>query len=163
MAQARTTDRRGWLKMLASRPRLLGAFLAGAVVGLAASKFDPHMPAATAGIIGWDVMCAVFMVTITAAMLDHGPDQIRARAEKEDEGRGLILTLVLIAAAASVGAIGAQLSLAKGEHGALRAAHIALARVSPACEIKVSRIAEWKMNEIIEFVQLGTIGTVFCF
>ena len=127
MAQARTRERGGWWRLFASRPRLVGAALIGAVVGLSLAKFDPTLPTVTDLVIGWDVLCLAFMVSVTAAMLDHSPDDIRARAGREDEGRGLILGLVLIAAAASVAAIGAELSLAKNEHGLLRLTHIVLA------------------------------------
>lgn len=133
--------RRPWWTIFASRPRLLGALLSGAVAGLGISKLIPSMPTATAAIIGWDVLCVAFMLSVTAAMIGHSPDDIRARAEREDEGRGLILTLVLIAAAASVAAIGAQLSLAKGEHGWLRAGHIALAFSTVA--------ASWLMVQLV--------------
>lgn len=127
MAQAQAPQGQGWWRVLASRPRLLGAALAGGVVGLALAKFAPGLPSVTDLVVGWDVVCVVFMISVTAAMLDHSPDDIRARAEREDEGRGLILGLVLIAAAASVAAIAAELSLAKTEHGLLQLTHIALA------------------------------------
>jgi uncharacterized membrane protein len=121
--------RRGsiWLTILASRPRLLGAFLVGAVAALLIDKLDPTLPGVTASVIGWDVLCLVFLLTITAAMLQHTPEDIRARAAREDEGRGLILILVNIAAAASVAAIAAELSLAKSAHGIWKAGHVVLA------------------------------------
>lgn len=119
-----------WLSIVASRPRLMGGFLAGGVVGLALAKVFPGLPAATTSIVGWDVACVVFMASAGAAMLDHTLEDIRARAEREVEGRGLILGLVLTAAAASVWAIAVQLSMAKAEHGVLRSGHVALAFIT---------------------------------
>ena len=141
MATASGPSRPTWFAILASRPRLLGATLMGAVVGLALAKFAATFPAVTDLVIGWDVLCVAFMVSVSAAMLDHTPNDIRARAGREDEGRGLILTLVLIAAAASVAAIGAELSLAKNEHGWSKAAHIALAFGTVA--------ASWLMVQLV--------------
>lgn len=130
-----------WYAIFASRPRLFGAFLLGAVVGLGLSRFYPSVPTATDVVVAWDVMCLAFMVSVTAAMIGHSPDDIRARAEAEDEGRGLILTLVLIAAAASVAAVGAQLSIAKNEHGLWKAGHVALAFATVA--------ASWAMVQLV--------------
>ncbi|MDB5417560.1 MAG: hypothetical protein JWP50_979, partial [Phenylobacterium sp.] len=127
MAKARVKQRSRWISIITSRPRLLGAFLSGAVMGLALAKFDPTLPAVTDIVLGWDVLCVIFLVSVTAVMVTNRPDDIRARAEREDEGRVLILTLVLIAAAASVAAIGAELSLAKTAHGIFKAGHIVLA------------------------------------
>lgn len=118
--------RRGWWRIFASRPRLFGASLIGAVAGLSLAQFAPGLPRVTDLVAGWDVMCLAYMLSVTAAMLDHSPDDIRAHAAREDEGRGLILGLVLVAAAASVAAIGAELGHAKAEHGLLEAADIAL-------------------------------------
>jgi len=127
MAPAGKSASSKWLSILASRPRLMGGFLAGAVVGLALAKLVPDLPAATTLIVGWDVACVVFMLSAGAAMMGHTLDDIRERAEREGEGRGLILGLVLTAAAVSVWAIAVQLSMAKAEHGVLRSGHVALA------------------------------------
>ncbi|MFC3070724.1 DUF1345 domain-containing protein [Phenylobacterium soli] len=126
MAEAQAHRTRGVWRIFASRPRLFGAAMIGAVTGLALAKFQPALPAVTDFVVGWDLMCLAFMLSVTGAMIDHSPDDIRARAEREDEGRGLILGLVLVAAAASVAAIGAELGLAKTAHGVLKAADVTL-------------------------------------
>ena len=131
----------GWLGLLASRPRLVGAFLAGVVAALALGRLDPGLPAVTTAVVGWDVLCVVFLVSATAAMVQHTPEDIRARAAREDEGRGLILTLVILAAAASVAAIGAELSFAKTVHGVWRAGHVTLAFATVA--------ASWLMVQFV--------------
>jgi len=136
-----TTGRRPWWTIFSSRPRLLGAFLFGTVVGLILSRFVPTLPWITDVVTGWDALCVAFMLSVTAALIGHSPDDIRARAEREDEGRGLILTLVLIAATASIAAIAAELSLAKAEHGIFRAGHVALAFGTVA--------ASWMMMQLV--------------
>ena len=141
MAQAQAIHKRSWLTIFAARPRLMAAALVGGVVGLALAKFDPALPGVTDLVIGWDVLCAVFMLSVTGALIGHSPDDIRARAEREDEGRALILALVLFAAAASIGTIAAELSLAKTVHGWLRAGHIALAFGTVA--------ASWLMVQLV--------------
>lgn len=127
MAETSAKQRSPWISIATSRPRLLVAFLSGSVAGLSLAKFAPTLPAVTDIVLGWDTLCLIFLVSVTAVMLTNSPDDIRARAEREDEGRGLILTLVLIAAAASVAAIAAELSLAKTAHGIFKAGHIGLA------------------------------------
>jgi uncharacterized membrane protein len=81
------------------------------------------------------------MLSVTAALIGHSPDDIRARAEREDEGRGLILALVQVAAAASIAAIAAELSVAKEVHGWLRIAHVSLAFGTVA--------ASWGMVQLV--------------
>ena len=138
---AEADDRRPWWGVFASRPRLLGAFFLGTTVGLGLAKFAPGLPGVTDGVVGWDVVCAAFMLSVSAAFIGHSPDDIRVRAEREDEGRGTILTLVLIAAAASVAAIAAELSLAKAGHGWLKIGHVALAFGTVA--------ASWLMVQLV--------------
>jgi uncharacterized membrane protein len=99
------------------------------------------MALATSSIIGWDVLCAAFMLSVLATMMAHAPDQIRVKAAQQDEGKGLILTLVLTAATVSLFAIAAQLSLAKAEHGLMRIGHVALAFTTVA--------ASWLMVQLI--------------
>lgn len=141
MAEAGVSGRRPWWTIFSSRPRLLGALLFGTVIGLALSRFLTSLPWITDVVVGWDALCVAFMLSVTAALIGHSPDDIRARAEREDEGRGLILTLVLIAATASIVAIAAELSLAKAEHGIYRVGHVALAFGTVA--------ASWLMVQLV--------------
>ena len=127
--------------MFVSRPRLIVAAIIGLVVGFGAWGLYPNAPWATDFILGWDTMCLVFMISITLYMYGQGPEEMRVRAAREDEGQGIILAVVLTAAAASVYAIALQLSLAKPEHGLLRALHIALAFATVT--------ASWLMVQLI--------------
>ena len=129
------------LGLFSGRPRLLAAILVGLVAGFGAAVFFQGMALATASIIGWDVLCATFMMAVLTTMMAHGPDEIRVKAVQEDEGKGLILALVLTASTASLFAIAAQLSLAKAEHGVMRAGHVALAFLTVALS--------WLMVQVI--------------
>jgi uncharacterized membrane protein len=60
-------------------------------------------------------------------MVGADPVTIRAHAAGQDEGQGVILALAILAAAASIVAIAAELSLAKGDHGLVKGLRIALA------------------------------------
>jgi uncharacterized membrane protein len=141
MSEAGRRALSNWLSIFVTRPRLSGAFLLAAIVGVGLALFGPPQPAATLLIVAWDLACLMFLVSITGMMMDDSPDHIRARAGREDEGRGLILALVVVAAAASVWAIAAQLGIAKAEHGVLRSAHVALAFVTVALS--------WMMVQVI--------------
>lgn len=57
-------------------------------------------------------------------------ERMRARALLQDDGRILVLVLVMAAALMCLGAIVAQLAVAKDMHGSLRFDHIALAALT---------------------------------
>jgi uncharacterized membrane protein len=116
---------------LATRPRLVIAFLAGIAGGLAVFFLTP-LRASTAAIIGWDVTCLTFAVAMLTAMANKEPQHIAAKAMDQDEGQGFILGLVIIAAVASVVAVGMELSLAKDAHGLEKAARVMLAFLTVA-------------------------------
>jgi uncharacterized membrane protein len=78
-------------------------------------------------VFAWDAVLVVFIASTLAMMFDCDETKIRIRAAKEDEGQGFILALAVIASAASIVAIAAELSLAKGEHGLEKGLRVALA------------------------------------
>jgi uncharacterized membrane protein len=124
------TNPLGWRRVLGPlgpRPRLTASILVGLAVGVLLALFAPHMGVSTKFILAWDALCVTFLSSMLLHMLDHTPTDIRAQAALDDEGRGAILGLVLIASAASVWAVGAELSLAKGAHGFEKVEHIVLA------------------------------------
>jgi uncharacterized membrane protein len=116
---------------LATRPRLVLAFVVGIVVGVAAFFLSP-LKASTSAIVGWDGTCLTFAVAMLTAMANKEPHHIAAKAVEQDEGQGFILGLVILAAVASVVATGMELSLAKEAHGWEKAARVALAFVTVA-------------------------------
>jgi uncharacterized membrane protein len=135
-------DRLKWmLGPLAPRPRLTAAIAVGVLVGAGCSVLAPDLRPLTQLVLGWDALSATFIASTTLSMVRHGPAEIRARAAQDDEGRGVILALVLIACAASLGAIAAELSLAKLDHGVRRVEHIVLAFGTVA--------ASWFMVQLI--------------
>jgi uncharacterized membrane protein len=118
---------RRWLGPFATRPRLMSAIAIGlaALLVLLALPFDLNW--STRASIAWDIGCIVFIAAVLASFGGGDPAYIRAHAAAQDEGRGLILTLVLITATASLATVGFELSLAKGDAGLVKAAHVALA------------------------------------
>jgi uncharacterized membrane protein len=114
------------LRPLRVRPRLLAAALTGVIVAVA-------LPSAWAArdvtrlIIGWNAGAWVYLLLAGWMMVGAGPNQIQRRARDQDEGALAILGLVVLSALASLGAIVAELSVAKDFTGLARTAHIGLA------------------------------------
>lgn len=127
MSEAEESMGARWFSILTSRRRLVCGALTGAAVGVALAVLMPSWPAATTLIVAWDVGCLLFMLLLLPTIWGNGPEDIRAHAAEQDEGRAFILTMVVLAAVASVWAIGAQLEIAKSEHGLVRTGHVALA------------------------------------
>lgn len=111
---------------LATRPRLAIAILLGVIGGVAIFFLSP-LRASTSAILGWDITCVTFAVSMLAIMADKEPHHIARTAKEQDEGQGVILALVIVAAVASVVAVGMELSLAKAAHGWEKAARVTLA------------------------------------
>lgn len=117
-----------WMGPLHSRPRLLGGVAAGVGVAILLALVPNGLRLGTRAILSWDAGAITFILLITHLMRRcSGPDQLRREAAQQDEGQHFILATVLIAATASLGAIAAELSLAKGEHGLEKAIRVALA------------------------------------
>jgi uncharacterized membrane protein len=141
MADGRAMGWRRFLGPLGPRPRLTAAVGVGLAVGVALTWLAPQMVLSTRLVLAWDAVCVTFLATMLTRMVQHSPTEIRAQAAIDDEGRGAILGLMLIASAASVWAVGAELSLAKEAHGALKIARIVLAFSTV--------VASWMMMQMI--------------
>ncbi len=127
------TQIKGWRRMLGPlgpRPRLTGSIGVGVVVGLGCFLFATQMRASTSLIVAWDALSFSFLGSMMLSWFQHDVFDIRAQSARDDEGREVISTAVILAAAASVWAVGAELSLAKGDHGLIKAVHIGLAFVT---------------------------------
>ena len=114
------------IRLLLARPRLLISI----AFGLATSLLLPDTLAqhgTTRGIIGWNVGACLYLLLASRMMFWSSHARMRTRALQHDEGRILVLVLVVSAAIMCVGAIVAQLAVAKEIHGTLRYAHIGLA------------------------------------
>lgn len=112
---------------IASRPRLMGAIAAGVLAAVLLTFIPNELRPSTRGILAWDVTLITFLVSTFLMMNECDGSMIRQRAASQDEGQHFILGLTILAAAISIIAIGAELSLAKEEHGWLRALRIVLA------------------------------------
>ena len=128
------------IRQVRIRPRL---FIAGAA-GIAVAVFLPHAIAArtvTRLLIGWNAGAWLYLV-LSGWMMTHADHcQIHRRARQQDEGAKTILTLVVLSSLASLGAIVAELSVAKDFTGAPRMAHIVLAAATV--------MASWSFTQVM--------------
>jgi uncharacterized membrane protein len=124
----------------ASRPRLVGAILAGTVCGVALALAPTPLATSSRVILSWDAGCVWFIVASLLAMSGQEGRDIRARAAEQDDGRGMILGLVLLATVASLAASGVELSLAKSDHGAWKTLRVCLAFVTVAASWFVAQL-----------------------
>ena len=111
----------------ASRPRLVGAILAGIVTAVILVVLPVPLRPSTRFLISWDVACAWFIAGCFRLMRDQDEDAMAKRAASQDDGRHFILAVVTVAAAASLAGIAMELALAKDEHGAVKWVRVAAA------------------------------------
>jgi uncharacterized membrane protein len=130
-----------FMRPLVVRPRLTTALALGAGVGLACYLAPTQLRPSTCAIFGWDATCALFIASVLMLMKGKDHRQIQAKAANQDEGQHFILALVTIAAVASLTAIGAELSLAKSEHGWEKAFRVIVAFTTVA--------ASWFMVQLV--------------
>lgn len=113
--------RRTIISPLASRPYLLIAIAAGVALYLASAHWAARD--ITRLLIGWNGGILVFIASALVFMLGADMACMKRRALAHDDGGRFIFPLTIIAAVASVAALGAELSDAKGQPGGdLRAA-----------------------------------------
>jgi uncharacterized membrane protein len=111
------------LRLLRNRPYLTTAIAVGIVLGFASAPFVARP--VTRALIGWDGGVVLFLGLTFLFMRSADIARIKKKAIAHDEGGNLILLLTILAAIASVGALVAELSLAKGQPDA--DLHVALA------------------------------------
>ncbi|MGE0767196.1 MAG: DUF1345 domain-containing protein [Hyphomicrobiaceae bacterium] len=109
---------------LAARPKVIFAIVASVVVGLVEPTTLPLSVRSTGA---WMAGAVVYLAMAFAIMSSHGTGRIRRTAEAEDESRFVFSTVILLAAAASFVAVIALSSDARGVHGLVRVAYVALA------------------------------------
>ncbi|HQR02690.1 MAG TPA: DUF1345 domain-containing protein [Rhodocyclaceae bacterium] len=88
----------------------------------------PQLP--TRLIVAWNTGAWIYLLLVISMMLRSSHEQMRQRARREDEGRLVILALVIAAALAALGAIVAELAMAKSLAGPTRAWHLGLAALT---------------------------------
>jgi uncharacterized membrane protein len=91
--------------------RLLISLVVGMAVTLGLSMTDWSM--ATKLLLGWDIGVLLYLVLVHQLMMTCGVDEIRRRAAVDDEGAIALLILTGISALAIMGAIVAELGIAK--------------------------------------------------
>ena len=117
------------LRFVVARPRLLIAGLTGFLCTLLLPVALAAHPV-TRLIIGWNAGAILYLGLAARMMFWSSHERMRHRALQQDEGRFVILGLVVSAAIISLGAIVAELAVAKDMQGTLRYAHIILAAVT---------------------------------
>lgn len=100
------------LQPLACRPHLLISTLLGLGVYVVTGFWMQR--AITRALIGWDVCVLAFLGFSFLFMMGRDHERMKRRAIAHDEGRHLMLVLTTLAAVASVYALMAELSAAKG-------------------------------------------------
>ena len=109
------------------RPRITISIAVGLLVAAISYLGPVDLRWSTRSIISWDCAALCFIILMVRMMCDCGIDRIQARAAAQDEGQGITLSLSIISAAASVFAIAAELSLAKGDQGFIKPLRVGLA------------------------------------
>ncbi len=102
-------------RMLMRLVRLHGRLLISVAVGLAVTTglVATDLRPATKLLFGWDVGVALYLILIYWVIITCGIDEIRRRAAEDDEGAVAVLILTGIAGLAILGAIVAELGIAK--------------------------------------------------
>jgi uncharacterized membrane protein len=91
--------------------RLLISIAAGAVVTLGLTAADWYM--ATKLLLGWDIGVVLYLALVYQLVVTCGIDEIRRRAAEDDEGALALLILTGLSGLAIMGAIVAELGIAK--------------------------------------------------
>lgn len=115
------------LRSLRARPRLGLSALLGIGVALAWPWMGFEARDVTRGLIAWNVGTVSYLVLTAVMMVRSTHEDIHKRALTQDEGAAVILAMVVLAALSSLGAIVAELAVARNETGLARSLHIGLA------------------------------------
>lgn len=130
----------GWMRMLRARPRLVVSGLFGLAIAWVLPQFAGTRDV-TRWILGWNAGAWLYLLLSGWMMISSDQSQIQKRAKLQDDGAILILTLVALSSLASLGAIVAELSVAKGLVGVARFGHIALA--------VITIVASWAFTQMM--------------
>ncbi len=117
------------VRLIVARLRLIACALVGLATVLILS-WSHALHEVTCLIVGWNVGACLYLLLAARMMLRSTHEGMRGRALQQDEGRNVVLILVVTATIMSLGAIVAELAVARDMHGTLRYAHIALAALT---------------------------------
>jgi len=118
---------------LATALRARAALIACALIGLLVAVLLPGPWGAvpsTRAIIGWNVAVLLYLAVDLRVMFGASHARMRVRALQHDEGRVVTLVLAIAAAVMCLGAIVAELGLARELHGSPRLWRTALAALT---------------------------------
>ena len=117
------------LRLVVARPRLFACALIGVLtVLLLPASLARHE--VTRLIIGWNFGAGLYLIFALRMMFWSSHERMRTRALQQDDGRLVILFLVVLAAIMSIGAIVAELAVAKDMQAGQRTGHIVLAALT---------------------------------
>lgn len=126
------------LRVLAARPR----FFIALAIGVSAGFLTPDVFGLIArALIGWNAATFAYIVLALVSIRGANRHRMRFDAEILADGRFIVLVFSVIAALAAIGAIVAQLGVAKDLHGLQRAGHLMLA----ACTI----VSSWAFMHMV--------------
>jgi uncharacterized membrane protein len=108
--------------------RLLISIAVGMAMTLGLAMTDWSM--ATRLLLGWDIGVALYLVLVYQLMVTCGIDEIRRRAAEDDEGAVALLVLTGLSGLAIMGAIVAELGIAKVSGQPRSAYGVAIAMVT---------------------------------
>jgi uncharacterized membrane protein len=117
------------MRLVLARPRLLMCFALGLATTLCLPDTLAHQTI-TRSIIGWNMGACLYLLLAARMMFWSTHERMRTRALQHDEGRVVVLVLVVATALMCIGAIVAELAVAKEIKGTLRYMHIALAALT---------------------------------
>ena len=118
-----------FLRSLQHRPRLVASAMAGLVVVALVPQLVGCREV-TRWLIGCNAGAWAYLLMAGVMMARSSRERMRRRSLTQDDGAASILTLVVLAALASLGAIVAELGVARDEHGLARQLHIGLAALT---------------------------------
>jgi len=116
------------LRLARLHVRLLISVAVGLLTTLGLSMTEWSM--ATKLLLGWDIGIVLYLVLVYDLMMTCGVDEIRRRAAEDDEGAVALLVLTSLSALAIMGAIVAELGIAKSAGQPASGIGIAIAMVT---------------------------------
>ena len=114
------------IRIVRARPRLFFCAALGALTFFVIPESVANR-VTTRLILSWNVGAWLYLALAVHMMFSSDRDKLRSRAVRQDDGRIAILVLVILAAVATIGAIAAELGVAKELAGTARYEHVALA------------------------------------
>lgn len=122
-------SKRFLVRLIVARPRLLSSVAIGFATALLLTEAVAQQMV-TRAIIGWNVGAILYLLLAMKMMFWSTHERMRERALQHDEGNAVVLVLVITAALMCIGAIVAELAVAKEMQGTARYAHIVLAALT---------------------------------